>query len=201
MKKMYVTNAVLLSIVFILCLAGCGRQSTQTHTASEHVPSRTAAPDGDMTPQMDMGFYSMDPKEIQKKLKSYPNKYFSEDEARKRKLVLHSLENFKQMREIWEDFVAHFHKCQKDHSDFQQSILVVSYTVEGDAIYTYLYHHNGSLFVYEDGSRDAYGDGSPYYFQTNKVTLKKYTEDKRNFAEYKVGKGEKCLYFTWQLSD
>lgn len=211
-------------VVICFYVTGCGMQSRQNSTASSNtqkqsfVPSKaTTAPTSDGTvrlssdapgnksdsletlsaPQMDMGFYSTDPDKIKKKLKSYPNKYISKENALKQKILLY--EDSKQMREIWEDFVAHFRKCQKMHIAYQQALLIVSYTVEGDAIYTYVYNENGSLFVYDDGSRDRYGDGSSYYFQTDKLTLKKYSKNKASYAEYKIGSGKECWSLIWKV--
>lgn len=210
MKKTFVSINVLLLVIICLCVTGCGMRSTQKRTASRDAQSQSTTPSADPAKEetssetlsktkMDMGFYSTNPNEIKKKLKSYPNKYLSKEDALQQNILLHSYENFVQMREIWEDFVTHFRECQKEHIDYQQSLLIVSYTVEGDAIYTYVYNHNGSLFVYEDGSRDQYGAGSPYYFQTDRITLKKYSEDKTSYAEYKIGSGEDCRYLIWEL--
>ena len=155
------------------------------------------------TPPMDMGFYSTDPHEVKKKLKTYPNKVImSVDQAVKQKILLHSfLVDTQEMRKIWEDFVARVHKCQKEHLKYQQSLLVVTYTDEGDAIYAYVYNHNGTLFVYEDGSRDEYGDRASYYFQTDKITRKKYTSQERVFDKYKIGTGDDSWDLIWELTD
>lgn len=155
------------------------------------------------TPPMDMGFYSTDPHEIKKKLKTYPNKVImSVEQASKQKILLHSfLVDTQEMRKIWEDFVARVHKCQKEHLEYQQSLLVVTYTDEGDAIYAYVYNHNGTLFVYEDGSRDEYGDRASYYFQTDKISRKKYTSQERVFDKYKIGTGDDSWRLIWELTD
>lgn len=193
------------------------QSSTASPSSSERTQNPTASPSSSeqpqssasttpttlSTPPMDMGFYSTDPHEVKKKLKTYPNKVImSVDQAVKQKILLHSfLVDTQEMRKIWEDFVARVHKCQKEHLKYQQSLLVVTYTDEGDAIYAYVYNHNGTLFVYEDGSRDEYGDRASYYFQTDKITRKKYTSQERVFDKYKIGTGDDSWRLIWELTD
>lgn len=224
LKKFAATITVLLTASLCLGLSGCGIQNTQnstpasdaqsstTSSASSQTQGSTASPSSEQpqssastssttlsTPPMDMGFYSTDPHEVKKKLKTYPNKaIMSVEQAVKQKILLHSfLVDTQEMRKIWEDFVARVHKCQKEHLKYQQSLLVVTYTDEGDAIYTYIYNHNGTLFVYEDGSRDEYGDRASYYFQTDKITRKKYTSQEGVFDKYKIGTGNDSWRLIW----
>lgn len=108
---------------------------------------------------------------IKKYLASLPDK-LTEKKAKKMGIIIESFDYRKKnkFKDEWLDFYKYVKKgedaCRNGNASayfenqYMAAIVVLSYTVEGDACYKYVSFINGEYYVYNDSSRDKYKAGS-----------------------------------------
>ena len=80
---------------------------------------------------------------------------------------------------ILNEFVSRFQKCKKKQLSYKQALVILQFTVEGDAIYDYILNKDGVLYIYEDTSRDAYAGGNTSRF-IRTATVRKTVQNKED---------------------
>lgn len=163
-----------------------------TATTDCHTPTV----DGGMSKgSADPGFYSKDKEKIAAWLKKYPDQYDSEEDAYQNQVLLFGYCENKKGKEALDEFVTRWKACKKENISYQQALVVLQYTVEGDPIYSYLLNDSGTIYIYEDASRDAYGGGE-YEWKTKEIHKKTYQEEGRKYTEYRFGKKDDSYSLT-----
>ena len=194
-----------------MILAGCQNNDPNTSEGKKSLPKATVASQNAersgrggkkkkatadySKAKLDTGFYSKDKEKVAAWLKKYPARYDSEKAAYQEKVLLFGYQENRMGKEALEEFLEKWQECRKEKISYQQSIVVLLYTVEGDPIYSYLLNDSGSVYIYEDASRDRYGSGS-YEWMTDTFHKKEYKEDGIKYTEYYFGKGEDCFCLT-----
>lgn len=116
---------------------------------------------------------------IKKYLSSLPDK-ITVKKAKKKGIVISTYDDKinRQFQKDWMDFYKYARTGEKKYN--KRAIVLLSYTVEGDACYTYLSFINGQYYVLSDSSRDKYKAGSWDGYSDLMVykSLRKYTPDK-----------------------
>ena len=135
-------------------------------------------------PKMDAKWYSTNESAIQKRLASYPASYSSANAAAKKQVLMiptinSSAKQAQTATAILNEFVSRFQKCKKKQLSYKQALVIVQFTVEGDAIYDYILNKDGVLYIYEDTSRDAYAGGHTSRF-IRTTTVRKTVQNKEN---------------------
>ena len=136
------------------------------------------------TPKMDAKWYSTNEAAIQKRLASYPASYSSANAAAKKQVLMiptinSSAKQAQTATAILNEFVSRFQKCKKKQLSYKQALVIVQFTVEGDAIYDYILNKDGVLYIYEDTSRDAYAGGNTSRF-IRTTTVRKTVQNKED---------------------
>ena len=136
------------------------------------------------TPKMDAKWYSTNEAAIQKRLASYPASYSSVNAAAKKQVLMiptinSSAKQAQTATAILNEFVSRFQKCKKKQLSYKQALVIVQFTVEGDAIYDYILNKDGVLYIYEDTSRDAYAGGNTSRF-IRTATVRKTVQNKED---------------------
>ena len=135
-------------------------------------------------PKMDAKWYSTNEAAIQKRLASYPASYSSANAAAKKQVLMiptinSSAKQAQTATATLNEFVSRFQKCKKKQLSYKQALVIVQFTVEGDAIYDYILNKDGVLYIYEDTSRDAYAGGNTSRF-IRTTTVRKTVQNKEN---------------------
>ena len=145
------------------------------------------------TPKMDAKWYSTNKAAIQKRLASYPASYSSVNAAAKKQVLMiptinSSAKQTQTAAAILNEFVSRFQKCKKQQLSYKQALVIVQFTVEGDAIYDYILNKDGTLYIYEDTSRDAYAGGNTSRFiRTTTVRKTSQKTDGNQLITYEFG--------------
>lgn len=110
-------------------------------------------------------------KKIKKYLASLPNT-INEKEAEKKGIVIQNIYNNKKKEKkflnMWQDFYKYTREGEEAENQkgnaikcyaepFRAAIVILKYTIEGDACYTYISFIENEYYVYDDTSRDKFG--------------------------------------------
>ncbi len=130
---------------------------------------------------------------IKKYLSSLPDE-ITVTEAKKKGIIISAYDSKvnKQFQKDWMDFYKYARAGEKEYNSKyeavicyakahnKRAIVLLSYTVEGDACYTYVSFINGTYYVLNDSSRDKYKASSWDGYSNLMVykSLRKYKPDK-----------------------